>query len=520
MSDTDPLLRAVSDGNPACPDGRALARLGELVRAASRPPRETDVAAAVRARLRADDTVAMSDDAPDFAGAEAEAIDALWNRDRPAGSGSGSELERLGGLIAALKPPAPVDLRAAVRARLNERRPDMPQLERGGRWRIWQAIIAGHVAAVLFIAMWSMAVHERERESGEGDGEGTDWIVAPTHKVEQRADRDRAPLLPSRLPAQWQEIPRLNADLFMLRRFPEMRDAAREHYGMAATREPVMRALAWLQAEQRPTGVFGELTGDADRDLATQSLATLALLGEGPGDATRAACAGHALGWIADRLAPGRMPEYGPVAAGIGSLALVEGALLLGDQGLRARAEFALAQLDRGVPPQPGAAGLGGFTLLAIETARQGGLAVPPRLIEQGRQKLAVPSAPRDSDVGRLGLAAFSRMIFGRRSDPSTARQLRALAAMTPAAANGQVDPLGWLFATLALREAGGDDWERWNGALQGALLPCFVDDGEGKGHVPAAKVHYAGANGEVFATSVATLDLQAAYRYLPLQSP
>ncbi|MCS6969433.1 MAG: hypothetical protein RMM29_08360 [Planctomycetota bacterium] len=49
----DPLLAAVQRGDPRCPDGRALARLGALVRADR--PRSVDLCARVRAALPADD---------------------------------------------------------------------------------------------------------------------------------------------------------------------------------------------------------------------------------------------------------------------------------------------------------------------------------------------------------------------------------------------------------------------------------------------------------------------------------
>ncbi|MBA2482553.1 MAG: hypothetical protein H0V44_17960, partial [Planctomycetes bacterium] len=96
MTDTDPLLRAVADGDPACPDGRALARLGELVRTHARPPGRVDVAADVRARLVGD--AAFADDADGSLSAEdierAE-IDRAYDGD----GSSDEQLARLGALV-------------------------------------------------------------------------------------------------------------------------------------------------------------------------------------------------------------------------------------------------------------------------------------------------------------------------------------------------------------------------------------------------------------------------------------
>src|SRR5688572_201835 len=41
-NDSDPLLRAVADGDPNCPDGRTLAALGDLFRRHAQPPAESD----------------------------------------------------------------------------------------------------------------------------------------------------------------------------------------------------------------------------------------------------------------------------------------------------------------------------------------------------------------------------------------------------------------------------------------------------------------------------------------------
>jgi hypothetical protein len=207
------------------------------------------------------------------------------------------------------------------------------------------------------------------------------------------------------------------------------------------------------------------------------------------------------------------------VPIGIACLAQVEGALLLADANVRAQAEQTLAALDRGVPVQAGAAGLGGFTLLAVETAHQGGLHVPARLLEQSRRNLARSVPAQDGDAGRIGLAAFARLIYGFRGQASTSRQLDQLATLAPGRnAAGQTDPLGWFFATLALREAGGPAWDHWSATLQSTLVPAFEPVEGGGMRVPASAVRYAnGQGGDVFATSLALLNLQAAYRYLPL---
>nr|MBA3939077.1 hypothetical protein [Planctomycetota bacterium] len=260
--------------------------------------------------------------------------------------------------------------------------------------------------------------------------------------------------------------------------------------------------------------------------------AVLALLGEGFGDRVRTAAARHGLDWLGNEMAARNAPaasagEVGaqpaplvggnPITAGLACLALVEGGLLLGDADLRIQAEQAMAALDRGEPLQPGAAGLGGFTLLALETAQQGGLYVPGRLLQQARRTLGRSLPAQDDDLGRLGLSAFARLIYGRRGDTATVHQIEHLDQQPPVRdANGRADPLTWLFASLAMREAGGDAWKHWSAALQANLLPVFTGEGA-KRHVDPRQVRHLDQGGEVFATAVTLLNLQVAYRYLPL---
>jgi hypothetical protein len=291
----------------------------------------------------------------------------------------------------------------------------------------------------------------------------------------------------------------------------------------------VAGGLAWLQAQQDPaTGSFGALVGDEQRDLATQSLAVLALLGEGLGDKARTAAARRGLGWLCGRLisgadgsGPTSLATANPVTAGLVCLALAEGGLVLGDEAVRLQAEQCLASLDRGLPMQAGVSGLGGFTLLALETAQQGGMHVPGRLLHQTRNSIGRALPTQQDDAGRLGIAAFARFILGHRDLPSTTHQIEALGELLPAADGaGRVDPLGWFFATLALREAGGKPWDQWAGSLQRSLLPLLAPGADGQAHVDAGKVRYGESGGDVFATSLVLLNLQAPYRYLPVAAP
>lgn len=497
--DSDPLLRAIATGDEHCPDGKALARLGRLIRGEG--PVAGDVRERVAQRLAVDEADVTVD--------EAAAIDRHYD-ERIADPA----LERLGDLAGLLR-PAPADLRDRVRKQLvaslrlapvsaeapvSSRAQAERAMLRGQRLRIILGVAGVHAAALLAFAVVQLGL----RPITQGESGGSGWADAKPLPVQ--------PVLkvPERLPASWRDLPNSGFDLLALRRSPELRTAARQRFGMERSAGTVACGLRWLLLQQDVDGRF--VSGTADAALASHALATLALLGEGTGDSDsdrqRVAAVARALPGLATGDGTGQVPRS------LATLARVEAALLA--VGSRAEAEAALADLARNLPlgsaSGPGAGGVGGFTLLAAETAHQAGFAVPPVLLEQSRAISAlIPAA--DADVGRVGLAGFARLAFGWRENPGTTTVVEALDGRMPSIAQG--DALGWFPATLAAREAGGPRWDAWVSALQSTLLPLFSDTEPGVAMVPASAVHH--APDDVFATAIAVLDLQAAYRYLPL---
>ncbi len=541
MNDSDPLLRAVADGDPNCPDGRTLAALGDLFRRHATPPGEAnDLSADILARLS---DLADADGGAD----DQEAIDAFYDRDDRSQIAD-PQLDRLSALARSIGPRR-VDLTAAIQRRIrasspfgavfdknaNQEKDHHEGLDGRGRWRIISAVIAGHVAALLAFAIFEIGFHAGQDQHDDGTtlaknkqnslraGDGDGSLIAGAGN--RNGLPLNAPALPPNLPNSWSDIRGLGTDLFLLRRFPELRANARPLFGMQASTASVSRGVTWIRSQLNPVnGAFSIDGGTSERDLATHSLATLVLLGEGLGDKALSTDTRKALDWLRIHLGDTQLigddsgtdhalGNLSQVTSGLICLSLVEGALLYGDTDLRAIAEASLVTLDRGLPMQPGAAGLGGFTLLALETAQQGGLRVPGRLLSQARRALAVTLPTPDADAGRLGLAAFTQYIYGLGSNSSARQHLVQLGTLLPATNAGRTDPLGWFFATLAMREADGADWQRWSSALEAQLIPLVQEDG----HVASTSVRYGDTGGDVFATSLVMLNLQVPYRYLPL---
>lgn len=529
--DSDPLLRAVAEGDPNCPDGRTLAALGDLFRRHASPPGQTDdLSADILAKLKDVESNDVN---------ELDAIDAYY--DGAADSATAAQpdptLDRLAGLARSVGPRR-VDLTNAVlrRIRTSSRfaavlgaEDERETIDGRSRWRIISAVVAGHVAALLAFAIFQIGFHAGQESSADGTVVATERDPAGTGDGAVAGNRSGlgldAPALPPNLPSTWSDIRGLGTDLFLLRRFPELRDNARQLFGMQASGVAVTRSIGWLRGRLNPTtGTFSADNATDERALATHALATLALLGEGLGDKAVSTDTRRALDWLRVRMGDTDLSGDGSgtdhalaglsqVTSGLISLSLVEGALIYGDVGLRAVAEQTLNTLDRGLPMQAGAAGLGGFTLLALETAQQGGMRVPGRLLQQARRSIARSLPTQDDDAGRVGLAAFSRFIYGLGGNSSTRMQVAQLRQLVPGSTAGRPDPLGWFFATLALREADGAEWSRWAGALETQLLPLV----QGDGHVDASAIRYGETGGDVFATSLVTLNLQVPYRYLPL---
>ena len=507
--DSDPLLRALAHGDEHCPDGKALAQLGRLLR--SQQPRASDLRSRVESRLAVADGQLASDDD--------ERVDQHYEH-----GGDDADLSRLRGLFTAIG-PAPVDLRERVRKQLlasqrlapvsdeapvSSRAQAVQVQQRHHRLRLISTVIVGHLAAILVIAVL-FANRDLSTVNGNENGKGT-TIMPPV------------PRLPEHGPQDWTQIPGSGFDLFVLRRSPELRSAARIRFNSERSAGAVACGLRWLAAQQGSDGAFAVANPtDASptgtiRDAATsrQAMVILALLGEGGGttsvDRERLECAQRALTALT------REPlllttDSSPRARALVTLARVEGALL----GLcpNTVADSALRDLAEHAP----ATALDGFAVLAIETACQGGLNVPPTLRERSRQILLTPADANEPELARLGLATFARAILGYRDNPATAALSEALAARTPTATS-PLEPQGWLFATLALREMGGAAWDTWMAGLQSRVLPTFVDAGPGLAFVAGSNVN---GNDDplqedtIWTTAATVLELQTAYRYLPL---
>lgn len=500
----DPLLMAVQTGDPRCPDGRALARLGALVRRVAQPLRESDLRARVLAGCAAVRDAPYEDAE---AGGLGAAVDAVYGGVTELADPLAGELLALKKLVReAAAPVREVDLLPKLEGRFQDRgstRRLRVQVDGATHWRIWTAVIAGHIAAVLALAWF----HFRMSDAVAYRPEEYELLSLPPSAIGADAGSSDG----------WRGLE--PAALTAARRDAASRQHARRRHGLDGSAPLVHGGVAWLAAQRDPaSGAIGPLSGHAAGDAAVQALACLALAGEGggetPSDQRRRAALGGVAGWL----------EREPVAAtlpletqALVLWALVDADLVLGDASTARRVAIAkridaiAAEASIDAP----SARQAGMALLAVSLAQAVGAQVPIGL----RPRL-------DALVRRTGLGdgIDAPVVLARQLSLGVDQERGSaitLANRLPAlGADGRIDVWALMTATMVVRELGGQAWHEWAGALQGLLSGGFVHDHRAHAWLPGEEVRYASATGrgaDVFATSVALISLQVAYRYPPL---
>ncbi|MFQ5654922.1 MAG: prenyltransferase/squalene oxidase repeat-containing protein, partial [Planctomycetota bacterium] len=333
--------------------------------------------------------------------------------------------------------------------------------------------------------------------------------------------------------------------------------------------------LAYLDSRQRRHGGWGVL---AVRDekygevvVGRSALALLAFLGAGhyPGSGSRyEGVTRRAIDFLVTMQLPNghfgaRSSAY---SHGIATYALGEALLLSKDESLRRPLKRAVEQILRHQQLAPyDRRHRGGWSyfyqdghkydeyprvsvtvwqLMALETARMGGIEVPAERLElaQGyllsswedrmgrflynrdpeRLASAYPTLP-----GSTPAAAFVLQVLGNDADIVQIRRALWMLAQHPprrwAPADtrgfilrGQGNPYYWYYGTLALFVHGGDEWTVWNEALKDVLLPSQDDDGSWTPISVYANTYARDTDFDrSYTTALNVLMLEVYYRYL-----
>ncbi|MFK7822423.1 MAG: prenyltransferase/squalene oxidase repeat-containing protein [Planctomycetaceae bacterium] len=330
--------------------------------------------------------------------------------------------------------------------------------------------------------------------------------------------------------------------------------------GTAASESAVGNALEWFARHQRRDGSwnFNDVgasgnAGSVDNPMAATSYVLLAYLGAGQthksGKYKKNVEAGlnfiMKYGRRVDRKVidfSGLPPDDNETherfySHGAASMALTEAYSMTKARLLKPYAEGAvnalvLSQDSKGggweyVPYQPGTTSVTGLQVTALMSAKKARLQVPKRTFQLASHFF---DTVQSDDTGtRYGyraakptykssvtaIAILCRQYLGwERDDPTHIKAIKLLDDKGPAS-----DSLYYrYYATQAMRNYGGEAWERWNEFNRDELCERQETEGDAKGSWPTRnRALEAKGGGRLFMTVLSTLTLEVYYRYLPL---
>jgi hypothetical protein len=352
-------------------------------------------------------------------------------------------------------------------------------------------------------------------------------------------------------------------EVYKLRTAPDRARVARQEGGSPEVEAAVQAALAWLAANQEPDGRWnparhggGQETHESGRDrqgagshaeTAVTGLAILAMTASGNThrDGPHRATVRRAVQYLLQsQAADGNLGGQGAVyefmyCHGMATFALGEVLGMTGDDRLReplARAvAFTLAMQDpvgggwRYRAHEPGDTSQFGWQLMALRSAELAGVPVPEsawqgairflQSVSSGTQYGLASYRPGEQVSRTMTAEALAcRQILRLAPDSPTSREAGDLiVAELPGAGTGNL--YYWYYATMALHRLKGPYWKPWNTALQQTLLQTQQKSGSGGGSWDP-NTRWDGYGGRVYATALASLCLEAYYRFYAVQAP
>jgi hypothetical protein len=351
-------------------------------------------------------------------------------------------------------------------------------------------------------------------------------------------------------------------EIYRLRVAPNRAQLAIQRGSTPKTEEAVRAALQWLADHQEPDGRWnpkkyggGRETLEAGRDRlgaggnAETGVTGLALLAFAAAGNTHLQgthretvrrgiqfllVAQHSDGSLGGR---GEMYEF-MYCHGMATLALAELLGMSGDERLRQPVVRAVAYTLAGQDPEGGgwryrAKEAGdtsqlGWQLMALKSAELAGIHVPEatwegasrflQSVSGGKQRGLASYRPGERMSRTMTAEALvCRQFLGLPPDSQAAREAASY-LMEEMPGKGDANLYYWYYGTVAMYQLQGESWQQWTQALQRSLLDGQHQDGEFAGTwEPAGR--WDGYGGRVYSTALATLCLEAYYRFMPLHA-
>ena len=328
---------------------------------------------------------------------------------------------------------------------------------------------------------------------------------------------------------------------------PELRAAfVRKQGGGPETESAVALALEWLKKTQRKDGYWPQNHGHT---TASTGLAMMAFMGWGAKHTESGPyqeVLRKAIEWTMEKERNGDLRHRGDMYDhGIAAIALAEAYNLTHDERLREpvqrMVDFTIKAQNpltggwryktyHENPRDKGDLSVTGWQLMALKSARLGGIKVPEEVFTRARGFLAGVTTTdqgykyqpgRKPSNAMIAEGLFCEQIL-REGGMNEQMKRSTTLIQSSLPKSSTVDYYYWYYGSLAMRQAQGEAWNAWNDRLKPILLKKQILTGSNRGSwIPQGNKHgYASIAGPVVTTAMAALSLEVYYRYLPLYSP
>jgi len=364
--------------------------------------------------------------------------------------------------------------------------------------------------------------------------------------------------------------------LYKPRLEPDRSARAQQSGASAASELAVERALDWLSRHQDPDGRWDggvaryddgtAAKGDDDftvhcppgekcfgecayweADTALSALALLTFLGAGytHTEGRYAETIGKGIKYLLKQQQPdgdlrGRSRVVGMYCHAMATLSLCEAYALTGDGRLRDPAGRAVTFLVRSRARdglawryEPGApvgdTSILGWVVMGLKSAREVGIPTPNEAsirqgilhwldqVAAGQYQGLARYQPEDPVTPTMTAEAWVCRQFLGVGGPGPASSEAARLLLRNESDRGPTNVYYWYYATLALYQHGGEDWERWNSKIRDRIVQLQCKTGHQTGSWEPDGSIYGAKGGRIYCTALAALTLEVYYRYLRL---
>jgi hypothetical protein len=228
-------------------------------------------------------------------------------------------------------------------------------------------------------------------------------------------------------------------------------------------------------------------------------------------------------------------------AQGLATLALCEAYGMTRDEHVGAAARKAVAFISRAqnpstggwryLPGQPGDTSVTGWQIMALKSAQLAGIAVDSSVFDNARKWFH--SVAKGEHLGLYSYQPYDQVTPARTAigmlctqylgvDPKSAAMLEGKQYLLDNLPDDQVmrNSYYWYYATLAMHNFGGPEWDAWNRKMRRVLIESQDKEGCATGSwnpmEPSFDI-WGEQGGRLMVTAFNALTLEVYYRYLPI---